>query len=193
MRIEQQRQQQSGLSITTAELTYVDTMILNLPTRRQEHQPQLAFGQEHQPPFGGTGAKFPERVFENDPNFSHGQLRDPFRRPGDFAGDLAPGGLMPGGLPGHPNLGPLGGGSLMGPNHPSFFPGGVGPPGGMPGMPGQGMHPRFDLYGPPGGPQDPNNQDNNPDGIPSRNPRNPMQPNPDHMRPPNHFNSNMFL
>jgi hypothetical protein len=116
--------------------------------------------------------------------------------PGNFAGDLAPGGIQ------GPNFGqfdPGMGGMLMGPNHPAFNGGaggisGVGPNSGM------GMRPRFDPFGPPGGPQDPNNN-GFPDGdIPNgargpngnRRPGGSGNPNPDHMRPPNNLNNNMF-
>ena len=88
------------------------------------------------------------------------------RRRGDFEGDLLPGGIQPG-LPGGPSFG----GSQVGPNHPMFdrsfgdddlynngIGGGLyGPPSfGIPGVGGGvGMRPRFDPYGPPGGPTEP--------------------------------------
>jgi len=83
----------------------------------------------------------------------------------DFEGDLLPGGPQPGGLHDIPNRGGMG--SQVGPNHPMFdrtfgddvdndFGGGFsseGPNFGLPGVGGgMGMHPRFDHYGPPGGP-----------------------------------------
>ena len=98
---------------------------------------------------------------------------------GDFAGDLHPPGI--GDFMGN-------GGTLMGPNHPMFGRGGgIGPSGG-----GYGMRPRFDPFGPPGGPQDPN-----PD-IPQPPTRRPPpggigDPNPDHLRPPNNLNNNIFM
>ncbi|KAL7451974.1 hypothetical protein ACHAWC_004328, partial [Mediolabrus comicus] len=92
-------------------------------------------------------------------------------RRGDFEGDLLPGGPQPGHLP--DNVGtPSFGGSQVGPNHPMFdrtfgddgddmmYQGGVGfgPPNfGIPGVGGgdMGMRPRFDPFGPPGGPTEP--------------------------------------
>jgi len=92
-------------------------------------------------------------------------------RRGDFDSDLLPGGPQPGGL----HDVPPGGGSQVGPNHPVFdrtfgdndydggyeddFGGGFGNGGGSFGVPGvgggMGMRPRFDPYGPPGGPTEP--------------------------------------
>jgi hypothetical protein len=96
---------------------------------------------------------------------------------GDFAGDLYPAG----------NGDFLGDrGNLLGPNHPMF--GGQGGLGG-----GLGMRPRFDPFGPPGGPQDPNNLQ---PPLGPRRPRPPPgglgDPNPDHLRPPNNLNNDMF-
>ena len=107
------------------------------------------------------------------------------RRPGDFDRDLLPGGIDS----------PAG--NLMGPNHPAF--GGVPAIGG-----GYGMRPRFDPYGPPGGPQDPRYLDPNRNDVDPNDPRNPQQrprpppggtgdPNPDHERPPNNLSNNMFM
>lgn len=83
--------------------------------------------------------------------------------PGQFRGDLFPGGGD-------------GGGNLMGPNH-AFFTGGHGDSGGF-------LQPRFDPYNPPlpdvGG------------GLRPLRPNNGV-PNPDHLRPPNNLNNNMFL
>mmetsp|Transcript_4166 Transcript_4166/g.7753 ORF Transcript_4166/g.7753 Transcript_4166/m.7753 type:complete len:623 (-) Transcript_4166:286-2154(-) len=106
--------------------------------------------------------------------------QQPRKRHGDFDGDLHPGGPMPGGLDGgrgHGGLHPVpphGGGSQVGPNHPMFdrtfgdeggYYGGVGSDDlgygagggsfGIPGVGGMGMRPRFDPYGPPGGPTQP--------------------------------------
>jgi hypothetical protein len=94
---------------------------------------------------------------------------------GDFAGDLVPSGINP--------LGP-GGGNLMGPGHPLL---------GGPSVPsGFGMMPRFDPFGPPGGPQDPD--------ITMRDPRLVRPPpgglgvpNNDILRPPNNLSNNMFM
>jgi len=114
------------------------------------------------------------------------------RRPGDFSSDL----LLPAGGAGM-TMDPLSG-NLMGPNHPAF--GGDINIGG-----GYGMRPRFDPFGPPRGPQDPNNDDNSINDDPRRRqqqqqPRRPPpggvgDPNPDHERPPNNLssNNNMFM
>jgi hypothetical protein len=104
------------------------------------------------------------------------QIFDPHRpNHGDFAGDLRP-----------PGIGDMGdnSGMLLGPNHPMF--GGVG------GDSGFGMRPRFDPYGPPGGPQDPRDPNNQP---PRRRPPpgGTGEPNPDHQRVPNNLSNNMFL
>lgn len=114
----------------------------------------------------------------------------PERRPGDFDGDLGRtrGGEDPSGM-------------LMGPNHPAFR--GADPP--VSG--GYGMRPRFDPFGPPGGPTDPRNLDppsrNEMDPNDPRNQQIPRQPrpppgglgdpNPDHERPPSDLNNNMFM
>jgi hypothetical protein len=99
---------------------------------------------------------------------------------GDFADDLAPGGLMDprfAGLPGRM------GGNQMGPNHPMFQGGAIhGPPLGGPGS----MQPRFDPIYPPG-------VDVDIDGKPRRNrPSRSGDPNPDHLPPPNAFGGDMF-
>lgn len=135
---------------------------------------------------------------------------------GDFEGDLLPGGPQPGGLHGMPNRGA---GSQVGPNHPMFdrtfgddvdgynnydeFDGGFGDGGGSFGIPGvgdMGMRPRFDPFGPPGGPTEPGRGRNFP-GRGSRLGRGRGRggrggrgrgappggfgnPNPDHMTPP---------
>eukprot|EP00578_Thalassiosira_sp_NH16_P030589 CAMPEP_0181082132 /NCGR_PEP_ID=MMETSP1071-20121207/3461_1 /TAXON_ID=35127 /ORGANISM="Thalassiosira sp., Strain NH16" /LENGTH=625 /DNA_ID=CAMNT_0023163703 /DNA_START=148 /DNA_END=2026 /DNA_ORIENTATION=- len=136
----------------------------------------------------------------------------------DFEGDLIPGGPRPGGLHDVPSRGA---GSQVGPDHPMFdrtfgdddyyghggadddFGGGFGGGGGGFGVPGigggMGMRPRFDPYGPPGGPTDPGRGGRFP-GRGSRlgrgrggrgggrNGRVPPggfgNPNPDHMTPP---------
>jgi len=112
------------------------------------------------------------RVFDNS------------RSDGHFASDIRPG------FVGNHNDMIMGGGNLMGPNHPMFH-------GGRPGpniAGGFGMRPRFDPVGPPGGPQDlfdPQNMHNNR----RRPPKGGFgEPNPDHARPPNNFNNNnMFM
>ena len=160
------------------------------------------------PPSADTAAGVPPRAYNEGDPIVTGRPQPPHRydqhaapnirdfqpeqrRPGDFERDLLPGGVDS----------PAG--NLMGPNHPAF--GGVQPPsvGG-----GYGMRPRFDPYGPPGGPTDPRNVDttrtvwdpndprNNRQGGP-RHPRPPPggtgDPNPDHERPPNDLNNNMFM
>lgn len=100
---------------------------------------------------------------------------------GDFAGDLHP--------PGRPDFLGGGGGNLMGPDHPMFNGGRAGIGGG-----GFGMRPRFDPMGPPGGPQDPNNPSNLQQPLRRRPPPGGLgEPNPDHARPPNNLNNNMFM
>ena len=99
---------------------------------------------------------------------------------GDFADDLAPGGLR------DPRFLPVGGGrmggNLMGPNHPGFMnghPAMGGPPMGGPGT----MQPRFDPMYPPGAVDIDINGNPRRSGRPSRS----GQPNPDHLPPPNSF------
>ena len=131
----------------------------------------------------------------------------------DFEGDLLPGGPQPGGLHDMPSRGM---GSQVGPNHPMFdrtfdddgpldytdeFGGafGSGRPDdfSVPGVGGgMGMHPRFDPYGPPGGPTEPGRGGRFPGrgsrlgrgrGRGGRGPAPPGgygMPNPDHMSPP---------
>lgn len=170
------------------------------------------------PPIGGImpGCRAP-RIEDLDP--TRGILPG-----GDFAGDLAPGGIVEPRLGGvRPGNLPDGGGSLMGPNHPSFrggaydyydddddlFPGG--PPGvgggGIPRIGGTNMQPRFDPYLPPGVAP--------PGGVPGggrgiggrgmgrggrgrgrgrgRVPRSGGDPNPDHQMPPSDLGGNMFM
>lgn len=139
----------------------------------------------------------PLRIERHDPPGTYDQhtapnirdLQPQQRRPGDFDRDLMP----PGGRDDPA-------GNLMGPNHPMFGGGGAQPPAAG----GYGMRPRFDPYGPPGGPQDPRNDpSNNRNVVDPRNPQIPRQPrpppggsgdpNPDHERPPNDLNNNMFM
>jgi PI31 proteasome regulator N-terminal len=110
----------------------------------------------------------------------------PQRVGGDFSGDLTPAGIVdPRCLPD----GGLMGGNLMGPNHPLFQGGPGGIRGGIPlGGPGS-MQPRFDPIYPdvidfPGGGQAPAGRLHRPRPL--------GDPNPDHLRPPNSFNGNMF-
>jgi hypothetical protein len=192
---------------------YVDTTIGNPSSmQRQQQQQQQRFQQQFEqqannPANFQSGPPMRPAVAVNrqpwdddgrsptiDSAFPGLRVRGP---PGNFAGDLAPGGIQ------GPNFGqfdPGMGGMLMGPNHPAFNGGaggisGVGPNSGM------GMRPRFDPFGPPGGPQDPNNPNNGfpPGDIPNgtrpsgnRRPGGSGNPNPDHMRPPNNLNNNMF-
>jgi hypothetical protein len=105
-----------------------------------------------------------------------------FQRPsnrGDFAGDALPLGIHPLG-PNHNGSG----GNLMGPNHPLFH---MGP---NPNPSGFGMMPRFDPYGPPGGPQDPKHFDTTGRPIP---PGGLGIPNNDIARPPRDLSNNMFM
>mmetsp|Transcript_37653 Transcript_37653/g.55153 ORF Transcript_37653/g.55153 Transcript_37653/m.55153 type:complete len:549 (+) Transcript_37653:152-1798(+) len=129
---------------------------------------------------------------------------------GDFAGDLAPGGILdprirPGGGSG---IGP-GGGNLMGPTHPAFRGGGgINPndfddgglsniPGGGPGLGRIGMAPRFDPVYPPGSPADPNGIGGVGRGRGRGRGRGGRRglgdPNPDHQRPPSNFGNDMFM
>jgi hypothetical protein len=108
---------------------------------------------------------------------------------GDFDSDLRPAGIV------DPNALPGSGGNLMGPNHPAF---GTHPAPDLGGGGGFGMRPRFDPFGPPGGPTDiqppPGTNDKN--GKPKGRrppPGGPGDPNPDHQRPPSDLGNNMFL
>jgi len=103
------------------------------------------------------------------------QVFEIFPRHGDFAGDLNPTGINP--------LGPSGG-NLMGPDHPMF--GGSNHPSGF------GMKPRYDPFGPPGGPQDPNNLMDD-KKFPRLPPGGLGIPNNDIARPPNDLSNNMFM
>jgi hypothetical protein len=162
-------------------MPYVDTTI-----RQQQQQPQnfrIAGESRLDPP--ARPAYVDNQPWDHDRTPT---IEDSFpgnySRRGDFSGDL-----MPGGITG-PNFGridPSQGGSLMGPNHPVFNGGigGVGPNSGF------GMRPRFDPFGPPGGPTDP--EQGVPDGQQRRRPGGSGNPNPDHLRPPNNLNNNMFM
>ena len=130
----------------------------------------------------------PARVFD-ERNPSIGTAFPP-QRPayvGDFSGDLTndPLRVLGSGGPGH-----LMPGNLMGPNHPMFrMPaGGIG---GIGEASGFGMRPRFDLFGPPGGPQEVFPPDGT-DGRPHPGQRRPPggNPNADHLRPPNSLGNN---
>jgi hypothetical protein len=190
-------------SAATAEqraLPYVDTTIQNLAALqqqqlRQQQSIKTTGGFQPTPPMRPLYAN--RQPWDNngnsptiDSSFPGLRMHDP---PGDFAGDLAPGGIRGPGSFGQ--MDPSQGGSLMGPNHPAFHGGpgmsGVGPNSGM------GMRPRFDPFGPPGGPTDPDGIPVNPN-IPNNNfnrnrPGGPGDPNPDHLRPPNNLGNNMFM
>lgn len=162
---------------TTSEATPSDTNTdhaippHSTSTRTGETQPPPASYDQHAPP-------------------NIRDLQPQQRRPGDFDRDL---------LPGVGVNDPAG--NLMGPNHPAFH-GGTQPVGGGGGY---GMRPRFDPFGPPGGPTDPRNLDPSRAVDPNdpRNPQLPRQPrpppggsgdpNPDHERPPNDLNNNIFM
>mmetsp|Transcript_13161 Transcript_13161/g.18870 ORF Transcript_13161/g.18870 Transcript_13161/m.18870 type:complete len:603 (+) Transcript_13161:53-1861(+) len=112
-----------------------------------------------------------------------------FQDGGDFAGDLlTPVGNFGGSSSRAP---PPPAGNLMGPNHPMFTTDGrfLSEPDAVIG--GLGMRPRFDPYGPPGGPTDPLFV--NP-GRRGRGRGGTGDPNPDHLRPPQGFgqDDNMF-
>ena len=127
----------------------------------------------------------PARVYdERNPNIG---TAFPPQRPtyvGDFSGDLTdPLRVLGSGRPG--NLMP---GNLMGPNHPMFGSQNVG---GIGDGSGFGMRPRFDPFGPPGGPQQvypPDGTDDRPRPGQRRQPGG--NPNADHLRPPNSLGNN---
>mmetsp|Transcript_24664 Transcript_24664/g.53208 ORF Transcript_24664/g.53208 Transcript_24664/m.53208 type:complete len:551 (-) Transcript_24664:205-1857(-) len=173
------------------------------------------------------GLQFEQSIPMPTTETSRADFNDPLRvmdshqrgkRHGDFEGDLLPGGPnQPGGLHEMP---PRGMGSQVGPDHPMFdrtfgddyngnyddeFDGGFGNGGGSFGAPGVGggmsMRPRFDPYGPPGGPTEPGRGGRYPGrgtrlgrgrgrgGRGGRGGRMPPpggfgHPNPDHMNPP---------
>lgn len=108
---------------------------------------------------------------------------DPKR--GDFDSDILPGGGVLPGLGTREGFA-AGGGNWMGPNHAIF----AGQRGVQPadGSFGGDMHPRFDPFGPPG---------TVPPGVhprdPSRFRTGPIQPNPDHLQPPNNLGGDMFM
>ena len=155
---------------------------------------------------GMTQPGHPPRIEELDPS-----LHRPGPGGGDFGGDLAPGGIL------DPSRGSTSQvdnrGSLMGPNHPAFrgpgiggeddfgFGGGLEDPR-MPHIGGTGMTPRFDLYYPPGIGPDLGRGGGSGRGMGrggrggrvGRGRRPPGgDPNPDHLKPPNSFNSDMFM
>lgn len=126
-------------------------------------------------------------IFNRGNNDTHQQTQHPQRRKkppgGDFAGDL-----NPSFAPDQPA------GNVMGPNHP-MFQGGSGD--GFATNPnddyrsGFGMRPRFDPFGPPGGPQQVSYPQRGSGGGERRRPSG--EPNPDHLEPPNSLgNDNEF-
>ena len=173
------------------EFPYVDTTVLNLPTRQNMAAMTQGVTGSDMPSSGLPMRPLVHRAPDDRDRSVPTTLDDAFpglqarNHPGDFAGDLAPGGLSG---PGFGGTSPGQTGNLMGANHPAFF-GGMAPP-----QPGLGMRPRFDPIGPPGGPMDPPNNDNNKTQVPPGKARNiPGEPNPDHLRPPNNFSNNMFM
>jgi hypothetical protein len=166
-----------------------------------------------------SGKRFlPSRpdVANTGPNLDTNRLVDPLRvdsntgrrNRGDFEGDLLPGGPLPG--PGFSQGPRVGGGSQVGPNHPLFdrtFGDDVnygygddlgfdqsGPSFHVPGTGGFEMRPRFDPFGPPGGPTEPGRGLRSGRGRGGRGvgrgrggrapPGGFGFPNPDHMQPP---------
>lgn len=189
--IEQQQQQ----------LPYVDTTVRAV----QQHQPQPPLGvgvggegnvhvpplPQNQPyPFNPRDETKPPLIDEEFPT------RPLHNMPGDFTDDLLPTGIpssIGGGLGGSRPPAHMGG-NLMGPNHPIFQGGGVsgsGISGGVGPGSGFGMRPKFDPFGPPGGPTE-IDQDPNKPRIP---PGGTGNPNRDDMSKPNDFhdNNNMFM
>ena len=149
-----------------------------------------------------------ESEFQSHPTIKDDLLRnDPQRRVlpgGDFAGDLMPSGIPAPGFA-NPDLGGGNkGGNLMGMNHPSFqrnFDPYDEEGRGIPDIGGLGMQPRFDPYYPQGlnggrggrfGPGRGPGRGRGRGG--SRGSRDYSgDPNPDHERPPNSFNNDMFM
>ena len=147
------------------------------------------------------------RIEDLDPSLRRGPGGD-----GDFAGDLAPGGILDPsrGFSQEDNRG-----GLMGPNHPAFRDGRYGGSGTgiddeydiggedprMPHVGGTGMTPRFDPFYPPGvGPDLGRGRGGRGRGGRGRGgrgrgrlPPTGGDPNPDHLRPPNDFDGDMFM
>jgi hypothetical protein len=121
---------------------------------------QVLSEHDHQPPRWSPSINPATDPLMISSNRSSGRFPTGMPMQGDFSGDLRPTGLDPspnmqGGVYHDPSILP---GNLMGPNHPMFH-GGVGGGGGMGPLGGVGstggllgMHPRFDPFGPPGGP-----------------------------------------
>jgi hypothetical protein len=157
-------------------LPYVDTSIRTVvpPPALVDPFPKNALPVDNDP----TRMEFHDHNHQYD-HFSSPRIDTAFptrpSRPMDFGSDLWPGGLPPWGA-GGPGTNP---GMLMGPHHPAFF-GEQGPPG----PPGLGMRPRFDPYGPPGGPTDGGHRRGPPGG--------PGNPNPDHLPPPGASSSHFY-
>lgn len=159
-------------------------------TRRQSvhDNSSIASRSGHGPPIVGG----PVRVYdERNPNI---RTAFPSQKPsfvGDFSGDLGHDPLQILGSRGPSNLMP---GNLMGPNHPMFHGGTGASIVGIGESSGFGMRPRFDPFGPPGGPQQvdiPNSNDSRPHPAQRKPPGG--NPNPDHLQPPNSLgNTSMF-
>lgn len=147
----------------TNDLPYVDSTVLRQSTPAVFTSATTSYDREGRPSFQTM-----ERLPDGRPSF---QLIPPMPSfPGDFSGDLLP--SQPGLV--HP-------GNLMGPDHPIFHPG----EGGM------SMQPRFDPFGPV---PDPRQRPELDPRRPERPPKQfPGEPNPDHLAPPNSFNSNMYM
>jgi hypothetical protein len=183
---ESTKRQADGTTTTTTTAagissTYVDYTMLQGQQKQHHVHPAIA---------GGDGPFLTYPIQPHDPlRLGSGRgsaLNHPTIPLGDFSGDLMPTGIhpYPGGLPQNP-------GSLMGPSHPAFL-GGEGA--------GIGMTPRFDPFGPPGGPTEPEDPDNI---LNNRRPHHPSagripggtgNPNNDLEQPPSlGSNNNMFL
>ncbi|GAX14054.1 hypothetical protein FisN_5Lh022 [Fistulifera solaris] len=151
---------------------YVDSTVAFLPTRQSVPPPlptHTATVLETRPSFEAVGPDGRPTFYLSPPVPHH---------PGDFAGDLYPSPQFP--------MQSIYPGNLMGPDHPMFQANGS--HGAM------SMQPRFDPFGPVVG--DPRRQrppEGDPRGRGSSRKQLPGEPNPDHLEPPNSFNSNMFM
>lgn len=151
---EQQRQQQEFIA---APSPYVDYTMIHQNHAILQHQQQQSRADRATQPRPAC------HPFSDRPrDFVPGPGINSFVPPhGDFSGDLVPTGLFP--YPGGGSGGVMPGfapGNLMGPNHPMFHPGN----GGAPPL-RDPMIPRFDPFGPPGGPTEPCNRFLDPDGF----------------------------
>lgn len=182
--------QDEKAELATASASSDQPFVNNLPPPNIGHDPSTSNRPSFPPPIlvGNPTRPYDDRGPRIDSTF-------PLHRPtvGDFSGDLLGPGLDPLRVGGTPdNMG-----NLMGPNHPNFRGGGMS---GVGQNSGFGMRPRFDPFGPPGGPTEihpPPAPGNVPPGNPppgNRRPGGSGEPNPDHLRPPNSLgNNHMFL